>query len=147
MPARPTPGPRDGRGRSRGRVLGAAAAAALACGSCSAWPCTVSASEGDATRGRQIAQAHCSRCHRLSQADKLGGIDSTPSFPLLVARRPDWRERFATFFERRPHPAWVRIDGVSRLPDDLPATAAPIELEAQAVADIVAYAETLKTDK
>jgi len=105
------------------------------------------AEAGDAARGRKIAEAHCARCHRLSDADKFGGIDSTPSFPMLVARRPDYRERFETFFERRPHPAWVRIAGVSRLPNDLPATAAPIELEAQGVADIVAYVETLKSAK
>lgn len=106
----------------------------------------VAAEAGDAARGRKIAETHCSRCHRLSNADRYGGIDSTPSFPLLVQRRPDYRERFETFFERRPHPAWVRIEGVSRMPNDLPPTAAPIELEASGVADIVAYVETLKSE-
>ena len=65
--------------------------------------------KGDIDEGRKIAQLHCTRCHVVGDFNPGGGISSTPSFQLLVKRRPDYKERFETFFARRPHPAFLSI--------------------------------------
>ena len=54
---------------------------------------------GDREKGRDIARRHCARCHVIGDQDRMGGIGSTPSFPLL-RRMGDWRERFGTFYNR-----------------------------------------------
>ena len=59
------------------------------------------------------AGADGDRCHMIGDFNPFGGIGSTPSFQLL-AMRDDWLERFQTFYERRPHPVFVRVPGVSR---------------------------------
>jgi hypothetical protein len=76
-----------------------------------------------------------------------GGISSTPSFQLLVKRRPDYKERFRTFYARRPHPAFLSIKGIGRIRPDLPPNAMPIELMQEDVLDISAFIETLKPKK
>lgn len=100
--------------------------------------------EGRTARGEEIARNHCRRCHRLSDADRFGGLDNVPSFPLLVEKRPDWRERFATFHARRPHPAFVTIRGVTQREAHLPPTVAVIEITLEEVDDLVAFAATLE---
>jgi len=94
-------------------------------------------------RGRVLSEAHCQRCHVISSARRYAGISSTPSFPLLVNAFDDWRERFATFHARRPHPAHVDIDGfpVERL---TPPSIAVITLKLEDVEAILAFAETLQ---
>ena len=104
-------------------------------------------SEGSVENGRKIAETHCARCHVIGNYNKFGGIGSTPSFQLLVKRRPDYEARFETFFERPPHPAFVSIKGFGRRMEHLPANAAPVELPLSAVLDIVAFAKTLKNVK
>lgn len=99
---------------------------------------------GDAEAGRRVAEQHCSRCHVVGDFNPMGGISSTPSFQLLVKRRPDYRDRFETFYVRRPHPAFLSIKGIGRPLEYIPANAAPIELPLKAVADILAFVETLK---
>ena len=101
-------------------------------------------SEGNIANGRQLSQTHCARCHVIGDYNKFGGIGSTPSFQLLVKRRPDYEARFETFFERPPHPAFVTIKGFGRRMEHLPANAAPVELPLSAVLDILAFAKTLK---
>lgn len=110
------------------------------------WPVAIWAASGggNGERGRKIAEEHCSRCHVVGDYNPNGGISSTPSFQLLVKRRPDYRERFETFFARRPHPAFISIKGAGRLLEHLPPNAAPIELPREAIADILAFVETLK---
>lgn len=93
-------------------------------------------------RGRSIAHGHCSRCHVIGDFNSRGGIESTPSFPLL-RRRDDWRERFQSFFERRPHPALVRIEGVQPWTKLAP-TSKPVELTLDDVDAIVTFAKSLK---
>ncbi|MGI9383629.1 MAG: hypothetical protein ACR2PO_10775, partial [Methyloligellaceae bacterium] len=47
---------------------------------------------GDIEKGRKVAEAHCSRCHVVGDFNPNGGISSTPSFQLLVKRRPDYKD-------------------------------------------------------
>lgn len=107
----------------------------------------MAAEKGDIGKGRKIAQLHCTRCHVVGDFNRGGGISSTPSFQLLVKRRPDYKERFQTFFARRPHPSFLSIKGIGRIRPDLPPNAHPIELTEQDVQDIAAFIETLKPKK
>jgi hypothetical protein len=100
--------------------------------------------KGTIAKGRQIAATHCTRCHVVGDINPTGGISSTPSFQLLVRRRPDYRERFRTFFARRPHPAFLSLKGVGRIRPDLPPNAQPVELTEQDVQHVLAFVETLK---
>lgn len=74
------------------------------------------------------------------------GISSTPSFMILIKALDDWRERFATFHARLPHPAHVRFEGDGPRPIDLPATTKEVILKIEDVEAIVAYAEALADD-
>ncbi len=103
--------------------------------------------KGDIDDGRKIAQKHCTRCHVVGDFNPNGGISSTPSFQLLVKRRPDYKERFRTFFARRPHPAFLSIKGIGRIRPDLPPNAQPVELTEEDVLDVAAFIETLKPKK
>ena len=96
------------------------------------------------SKGRQVAAQHCTRCHVVGKINPTGGISSTPSFQMLVKRRPDYKDRFETFFARRPHLAFISIKGIGRIRPDLPPNAEPVELTEQDVANVVAFVETLK---
>ena len=100
----------------------------------------------DPKNGRAVAQKHCSRCHVIGSYNKSGGISSTPSFQLLVNAFKDYEERFLTFFERRPHPVFIRVLGF-RTPYPLPPSAKPIQLELDAIEDMLAFAKTLRKKK
>jgi mono/diheme cytochrome c family protein len=106
-----------------------------------ALPASVRA-EGDATKGRQIAIDHCSRCHVIPDHNPYGGIGSTPSLRLL-ARRDDYLERFQTFYARRPHPVFVRVPDVPP-PSDDPAFIATFEITPQQIEDLIAYVEAVR---
>jgi mono/diheme cytochrome c family protein len=101
--------------------------------------------EGDARKGREISIKHCARCHVVGDYNRLGGIDSTPSFQML-ARRADFEDRLRTFYERRPHPVFVRVPGVARWSRALP-YATPFEVTLEQIDDIIAYVRTLKSMK
>lgn len=101
--------------------------------------------DGDVARGRKISIKHCARCHVVGDYNRMGGIDSTPSFQLL-SRRADFAERLRTFYTRRPHPVFVRVPGVPRL-NDLPPNATPFEVTPQQIEDIIAFVRTLKSMK
>lgn len=105
---------------------------------------TTSASAGEVAEGRRLAAQHCARCHVVSEDNRYGGIGSTPSFRLLAKAFPDWRTRFETFYARRPHPAFLAIEGRGRLRADLPANAHPVVLPASAIDDLVALAEHIR---
>ena len=96
---------------------------------------------GKSEKGREIANQHCARCHVIGDHNRMGGIGSTPSFPLL-RKMADWRERFETFYDRRPHPVHVRVEGVRQW-TDLPSNAQPITITQDDVDDILAFVETL----
>lgn len=102
------------------------------------------AAAADIEAGRKVAEQHCSRCHVVGGFNPNGGISSTPSFQLLVERRPDYQERFATFYARRPHPAFLTVKEVGRPMAYIPPNAAPVEITLEDVANIAAFVETLK---
>ena len=93
-------------------------------------------------RGRDLAVQHCGRCHVVDRENRMRGISSTPSFPLLVDALADWRDRFETFHARRPHPAIIRVEGIDPPTDDPPPNA-PVHLTQADVDAIVAYAVSL----
>ncbi|UUX52019.1 cytochrome c [Nisaea acidiphila] len=92
--------------------------------------------------GREISLQHCGRCHVIDPAHGIGGIGSTPSFKLLMSLA-DGEQRFVTFFDRRPHGGFIRMEGVERL-TPLPPSAAEIHLTADDLDAIVAFALSLK---
>ncbi len=98
--------------------------------------------EGSASEGKAYSEQHCVRCHVVSEETRYAGINSTPSF-FLLAKLGNYRERFSTFFDRRPHPAFVRMEGAEAW-TDLPSTIEPLEVKLQDVEDIMAYVETLR---
>lgn len=95
-----------------------------------------------AAAGREISLQHCARCHVVDPSRGLGGIGSTPSFKLLMSLA-DGEQRFVTFFDRRPHGGFIRMEGVERL-TPLPPSAAEIHLSADDLDAIVAFALSLK---
>ena len=98
--------------------------------------------ENNAANGEKLAREHCARCHVIGDYNRLGGIDSTPSFRILLTL-PDADARFETFFVRRPHPVFVRVpDSPAWSPDPPNAAAFPFTLED--LSDLLAYLETLK---
>ena len=97
---------------------------------------------GDVAKGRKVAIEQCSRCHVVGDYNPLGGIDSTPSFPLL-ARRADLAERVRSFYVRRPHPAFVSGPGAPRR-SKLPAYAVPFTVTEADIENLLAYIRTLK---
>ncbi len=98
--------------------------------------------DGNAARGKTVAEQHCARCHVVGDFNPYGGISSTPSFQLL-AKRDDWLERFSTFFERRPHPVFVRVPNVERW-TKLPSHVAEFDVTPENINDIIAFIKTLK---
>ncbi|WP_193184568.1 c-type cytochrome [Nisaea sediminum] len=103
---------------------------------------TLAQDAGPVAAGRAIALQHCARCHVIDPANGLGGIGSTPSFKLLMTL-PDGEHRFVTFFDRRPHGAFIRMEGVEPL-TTLPPSAAEIKLSADDLDAILAFVQTLK---
>ncbi len=98
--------------------------------------------DGDLEAGRKMSVKHCARCHVIGDFNPFGGIGSTPSFQLL-ANRNDWLERFQTFYERRPHPVFVRVPGVPRW-TKLPSYAKEFRVTPENIQDIIAFAKTLR---
>jgi hypothetical protein len=105
--------------------------------------CGAAAAQSLADQGKAIAEQHCSRCHVIDPSKSFGGIGSTPSFQLLVKAFSDWKERFETFYGRRPHPSVVRFEGVTPITAD-PPTTKTVDLKLSDVEAIVAYAVSLK---
>ena len=117
---------------------------------CTAWLCVLAPTSGaqaagDSRKGREIAITHCSRCHVVGDHNPFGGIGSTPSFQLL-ARRGDYLERFQTFFERRPHPVFVRVPDVPRW-SEIPSHVAEFDMTPENIEDLIAFVETLRTSQ
>jgi mono/diheme cytochrome c family protein len=98
--------------------------------------------EGDVEKGRAVAIKHCARCHVIGSYNPYGGIDSTPSFQGL-AKRADMAERMSSFFERRPHPAFVRVPDVQKWSKALP-YATPFTVTPEQIEHLVAFTATLK---
>lgn len=101
--------------------------------------------DGDAGHGRELAEKHCARCHVVGTFNPHGGIGSTPSLQ-WIKKLPDWRERFQSFYARRPHLAFVHVKGIEPL-TGLPPYATPVELVPRDADDIFAFIETLLVPK
>ncbi len=99
---------------------------------------------GDAVRGREMAEMHCARCHRVgTDADGMG-IGSAPSFAALRTL-PDWAERFAAFYVLNPHPAFLQVSGVTPPFDPaLPPPIVPVEISADEVEALSAFAAGIR---
>ena len=98
--------------------------------------------EGDVKKGEDLSVTHCARCHVIGDFNKFGGLGSTPSFPVIVGM-DDGYERFETFFERRPHPVFVRVPDVKRW-SSAPAYATEFTVTAKAIEDLMAFVKTIK---
>lgn len=99
--------------------------------------------EGDAALGREVAEIHCARCHRVAPEGRGIGIGSTPSFAALKAL-PDWAERFSAFYALNPHPSFLRVTGIS--PDFAPAhppPIVPVEITQDELEHLLAYTASL----
>lgn len=105
-------------------------------------PASPAGAAGSVEKGRAIAEKHCSRCHVVGANNPMGGIGSTASFQ-MIAKMPDYLERFQTFYARRPHPAFLRVPGVPRWSNQ-PAYATEITITLDNVDDIVAFVRTLE---
>ncbi len=81
--------------------------------------------EGDADRGRVLAERLCGRCHAWDPADPYNSIGSTPSFMWMAKKLDFYEERILSVTDRLPHIA-----------QRLEVTAADLE-------DIAAYVATL----
>lgn len=75
---------------------------------------------GDARKGRGISVRHCARCHVVGDYNRL-----------------------RTFYQRRPHPVFVRVPGVPRWSKQ-PPYATPFEVTTAQVEHIIAFVATLK---
>ena len=109
-------------------------------------PAVAQADHALESRGKALSQLHCARCHVVSPDDRMSGISSTPSFMIMVKALSDWRDRFETFYARRPHPAHIRLDTDDARPPDQPATIEEVVLQADDIDAIVAYAQSLEAN-
>ena len=97
----------------------------------------------DVNRGREVAAAHCTRCHVVGDINPYGGIESTPSF-IGMKYLADWERRFEEFYILPPHPALVRISEVSaERSEERPAFVHEIVLTLEDVDAILAFVRTL----
>jgi mono/diheme cytochrome c family protein len=94
-------------------------------------------------RGFELARQYCSRCHVIGDYNRMGGIGNSPSFAWMV-KSADWRERFQTFYARRPHPVFVRVPGYARWSNVEPYYP-PFEILLSEIDLITEYAGSLQT--
>ena len=106
-------------------------------------PIIVTAEESERTeQGFELARELCSRCHVIGDYNRMGGIGNSPSFPWMV-KSADWRERFTTFYSRRPHPVFARVPGYARWSESDPYYPS-FEITLKEIDLIVDYVETLR---
>lgn len=99
--------------------------------------------KGDILIGEETSIRKCGRCHVISERNKYGGIDSTPSFGALRTLK-DWQEKFRVFWTLNPHPSFTQIEGVTEPFDPAyPPHIYPIYLTVKEVSDIGAYMQTI----
>lgn len=95
--------------------------------------------EGDAEHGKRLSQALCGRCHVIDASQRMGGIDSTPSFPVLRTL-PDWAGRFERFYVLAPHGAFTQVAGVTPpFDEERPPSIVPVEMSLEDLDAIMAY--------
>lgn len=75
---------------------------------------------GDVNKGHELADRLCKGCHVIGRENRLGGIDSTPSFFLMSDKIDNYRQRLWSLKHRPPHVAYERLSDVSNADiDDL----------------------------
>ncbi|MFK7753016.1 MAG: hypothetical protein AB8B51_10755, partial [Sedimentitalea sp.] len=95
--------------------------------------------DGNAARGGKLALTHCGRCHVIGPENRMSGLGSSPSFPVLRALS-DWDIRFQTFYVLAPHGAFTQITDLTEpFPIDLPSPIVPIEFDQDAFEAILAF--------
>ena len=93
--------------------------------------------------GEKLALVHCGRCHVIGERNRMGGIGSTPSFPVM-RNLEDFEDRMRAFYALRPHPAFTQIEGVTEaFPIDRPSPIHPVKLTPDEVEQIVDFALTV----
>ena len=98
----------------------------------------------DYAPGEKLTLSNCGRCHVVSPKNRLGGIDSTPSFAAL-RNIADWEDRMKAFWTLRPHPTFIQITGVTDpFPANRPPTVHPISLTLEELDLILNYTRTIK---
>jgi len=100
--------------------------------------------DGDVLMGEEISIKKCGRCHVISDRNKYGGIESTPSFGALRTLA-DWQEKFRIFWTLNPHPSFTQIEGVTEPFDpEYPPHIFPIFLTVKEVNDIETYMQLME---
>ncbi len=61
----------------------------------------------------------------------------------MLAKRQDYLERFQTFYERRPHPVYVRVPGVPKW-TELPSFVEEFTVNLDDIENIISFVETLR---
>ena len=107
-------------------------------------PLGIPLSHGDeeAKQGFELSRQFCSRCHVIGEYNRMGGIGNSPSFTWMV-KNDDWRDRFLTFYARRPHPVFARVPGYALWSNADPYYP-PFEITLDEIDLIVSYVETLR---
>lgn len=99
---------------------------------------------GNAIAGESLSYTNCGRCHVISARNRMKGLGSTPSFPLLRTFE-DWQYRFESFYALNPHPSFSQVIGVTApFNRRLPPPISPLELTQENLEDIVAFVATIK---
>lgn len=94
---------------------------------------------GDAARGEKLSLTHCGRCHVIGEVNRMNGLGSTPSFPVLRSL-PDWDERFESFYALNPHPSFTQVAGVTPPFDpERPPPIVPLEITLDDLDAILAF--------
>ena len=95
--------------------------------------------KGNAVRGETLSLTHCGRCHVIGPENRMNGLGSTPSFPVLRGMA-DWDTRFQEFFVRKPHGAFTQITDVTPPFDPgRPPPIVPIEITMDDLDAILAF--------
>lgn len=68
---------------------------------------------GDGDKGRDVAEEFCQGCHVVGTENRLGGIDSTPSFFLMSDKLDNYRQRLRSLKRRPPHISIKRLEAIS----------------------------------
>lgn len=98
----------------------------------------------DFAPGEKLTLVNCGRCHVIGPRNRMGGIGSTPSFPVLRTF-PDWEARMKAFWTLRPHPSFTQIEGMTEpFAEDQPPHIHPIRLTMEEVGSIVDYVRTVE---
>jgi len=98
---------------------------------------------GDVDSGADLALLHCGRCHVVDDRNRMGGIESTPSFGAMRGRK-NWVELFSVFWTEPPHPSFTQFAGKTDGFDaSRPSHIVPVVLDGEQVDAIIAYIATI----